>query len=216
VLARTLRQIDLPPLSHDAFHDALERFARSDQPVALAAVFWRAARMRPRGSRRLTWGRPAAPPARRERRTQGPSAAQLRHWLRQSEQELFRLRRSRTTTMGAAAMLGLIVLAILGIAAVIGDRPDRAVAAEMPSPPVVALPASLVIEREPAEPVAVPGDNRGGRLLPTDDRGGRLEPARRRSPPSGRRPSPRRTVDMVNLPRTPWAVVRHLDTAADP
>jgi hypothetical protein len=118
--------------------------------------------------------------------------------------------------MGAAAMLALIVMAILGIGAAIGDRPDRAVAAEVPSPPVVAIPASVVIEREPAEPAALPGDDRGARLLPTDDRGGRLEPARHRpSPPSVRRPSPRRTVEMVNLPRTPWAVVRHLDTADD-
>ena len=241
VLARTLRQIDLPPLSCDAFRDALERFARSDQPVALAAVFWRAARMRPRGSRRLTWGRPAAPHVRRERRTHGPTAAELRHWLRQSEQELFRLRRSRTATFGAAAMLALIVAGILGIGAAIGDRPARAASADVPLPPAVVTRPTVVVENAPRPPLEERGDrvqpargtaarvqptrdrasrqpagDRRARLQPPGDRRGWLQPARelQPSPAAGESRPSRRTVDMVNLPRTPWAVVRRLDTAS--
>jgi hypothetical protein len=81
-------------------------------------------------------------------------------------------------------------------------------------PPVIAVPASVVIEREPPElreervGRRQPPDDRRGRLQPAEDRGARLQPAQRETP----RPQ-RRTVEMVNLPRTPWAVVRRLDTA---
>lgn len=202
VLARTLRQIDLPPLSRDAFDDALVRFARSDGPVSLAAVFWRAARMRPRGSRRLAWGRRPPPRTRTERRTQGPTTAELRAWLRQSEQELFRLHRSRAVTLAAAAMLALIVVAIFGIGAAVGRDTEAPRLASAPAMDI-ALPAQA------SPPAGTPGPAPAAQ---------RARPAPRRI--SGRAAAPparpaRRTVQMVNLPRTPWAVVRRLDTADD-
>ncbi|MGE0446410.1 MAG: hypothetical protein AB7P99_14380 [Vicinamibacterales bacterium] len=203
VLARTLGQIDLPPLSRDAFDDAMVRFARSDGPVSLAAVFWRAARMRPRGSRRLAWGRRPAPRARTERRRQGPTTAEVRSWLRQAEQELFRLRRSRAATLAAAAMLALIVVAIFGIGAAVGRDAEVPLVAAAPAMDI-ALP---VVEEASPPPAAT--------LSPAPS-AQRARAAARRTTVEAAAPPPRpvrRTVQMVNLPRAPWTVVRRLDTA---
>jgi len=92
VLARMRRQIDLPPLSIGALREALGRFSAGSEPAALAAVFWRAARMRARttdrgliATRRLR--------TRVERRANGPSTSELRHWLRQAEKDVYDLKR---------------------------------------------------------------------------------------------------------------------------
>ena len=95
LLARTLRQIDLPPPSAEEFRAALARFAGNDAPVAatLSAVFWRAASLRPaigagRKNRALLPAVSAAL-APGERRSHGLSRTELRRALRDLEREVF-------------------------------------------------------------------------------------------------------------------------------
>ncbi len=54
LLARTLRQIDLPSPDRDEFRAALARFAAEGAPTAatLSVVFWRAASLRPAAGHR--------------------------------------------------------------------------------------------------------------------------------------------------------------------
>jgi hypothetical protein len=83
-LSRTLRQIDLPPLTRDQFVRALRRFAAVDG-IALATLFWRAAQLdEPQHGRR----HPAS-----DRRVVGPSRTDLRRWLRDVERDLFDIKR---------------------------------------------------------------------------------------------------------------------------
>ncbi len=95
LLARTLRQIDLPPPGEDEFRAALARFAgnAAPAPAMLSAVFWRAASLRPavgadrKGRELLPPGPPAPPPG--ERRSRGVSRTELRRALRDLEREVF-------------------------------------------------------------------------------------------------------------------------------
>jgi hypothetical protein len=227
-LARTMRQIDLPPLSSDAFHDALTRFTSPD-PALLAGVFWRAARMRPRRGDRLTAGRTAGR-TRTERRAHGPTTADLRRWLRQSECELFKLRQSRAGSAGMAAAVALIMVAILGIGAAIRERTPAVATSGGFGGGAPDLTRSGLV----APDVAAVEPLRGGApALSTTASESSSPPARKRpaaararpaqasvTPPVRTAASPaprtrrRTTVDMVNLPRAPWAVVRRLDSAA--
>jgi hypothetical protein len=163
--------------------------------------------MRPRGSRRLAWGRRPPPRARTERRTQGPTTAELRAWLRQSEQELFRLHRSRAVTLASAAMLALMVVAIFGIGAAVGRDAEVPAIASAPAPGSARADIALPVEAPP--PAATPAPAPPAQRARPQTRRTAVEAA---APPA--RPA-RRTVQMVNLPRTPWAVVRRLDTADD-
>ena len=100
LLARSLKQIDLAPLPPPAFREALERFGSPD-PTTLAAVFWRAARMRMPAATRI----PPLPPLSVEsmlaaevqaedRRQNMPSASDLRRYLREIERDLYEARAS--------------------------------------------------------------------------------------------------------------------------
>ena len=88
-LARSLQQIDLPPLPLDEFRASLERFGTPDNTM-LAAIFWRAARVRtPSGAPR---SQPLELPPSGDRRRHTPSPEELRRYLREIERELYETR----------------------------------------------------------------------------------------------------------------------------
>jgi hypothetical protein len=97
VLARALTQTVSPAPTSEEFREALERFGKSD-PTTLAAVFWRAARLRAPLRAPLT----TLPPVKMEsalahravddRRHNLPPPSELRRYLRETERELFEAR----------------------------------------------------------------------------------------------------------------------------
>jgi len=96
-LARALTQTVSPSPSPEEFRQALERFGKPD-PTTLAAVFWRAARLRAQGRVPLT----TLPAVKMEsalahrnaddRRHNLPPPSELRRYLRETERELFEAR----------------------------------------------------------------------------------------------------------------------------
>jgi hypothetical protein len=93
LLARALREIDLPAPTCDEFRAALARFAGDEvSPAAtLSTVFWRAASVRPaRRKRKMLGLLPArAPGAESDRRSHGLSRTELRRAIRDLEREVF-------------------------------------------------------------------------------------------------------------------------------
>jgi hypothetical protein len=178
LIARTRRQIDLPPLSSGAFRSALARFADAVEPSVLAAVFWRAARMRAKQTEvAVTASLTPSPRPRVDRRTQGPSASEVRRWLRQTELELFNARRvaplraarmvRRALRKGrrpatAAAVGGLLVL--IGGLRMLPDR-SRVLADPVPADVVVldtnAPPIVHVGITTPTAPLVIDGSDPG-------------------------------------------------------
>jgi len=153
-LARSLQQIDLPPLPVAEFRDALARFGTPDATM-LAAIFWRTARIRtPIDTARaqpleLLPGR--AEPG--ERRRHRPSPEELRRCLREIERELYEARnrrpvaaaiqppvaapwRAREVAVGVAATIVGAVAGTLGAIALSGNL-ATAPAASSPEPPAV-------------------------------------------------------------------------------
>lgn len=232
LLARARRQIDLPPLTSGALREALLRFASSSEPQALAAVFWRAARMRARTTERGLVGSRSR--GRAERRTNGPSKSELRHWLRQAEREVFDLQRGVPARVaqaarlalhqfksaaGTVALLTLVCGAIaLGFGMYVGGGPN-------PRRPV--QPAGQDVQlRGPSGPpiteasfaspsTAARQHQLGGRRSHKTGLNESSSPASAK-PRAKRLPSPRQaspparavTVRMVNLPRASWSVNR--------
>ena len=157
VLARSLRQIDLEPLPPGEFREALDRFGSPDAAV-LAAVFWRAARMRMPAARAAAItpleldapGRPDA--AARDRRHNVPNASELRRYLREMERDLYearsaarvpapaapappRVARLKRTTLAAAATVGGAVAGTLmafALVAALERRPHLPPASDAP------------------------------------------------------------------------------------
>jgi Tol biopolymer transport system component len=97
VLARALGQIDLPAPTPEDFRQALERIG-TPGPTTLAAVFWRAARLRA-----PVRPQPVSLPAVKvesalthrgadDRRYHTPPPSELRRYLRETERELFEAR----------------------------------------------------------------------------------------------------------------------------
>ncbi len=99
LLARATGHIDLPAPDPTEFREALERFGRPD-PTTLAAVFWRAARIRaPMRTDAPHVTLPAvkvesilAPRGADDRRHNAPPSSELRRYLRETERELFEAR----------------------------------------------------------------------------------------------------------------------------
>ena len=94
LLARALREIDLPEPNRDEFRSALARFAGEDgapSSATLSAVFWRAASIRPPHRASKTPGLlPAASSVTEsDRRSHGLSRTELRRALRDLEREVF-------------------------------------------------------------------------------------------------------------------------------
>jgi Tol biopolymer transport system component len=94
LLARAMRQIDLPPPEREEFRATLARFAPEGAPFAatLSVIFWRAASLRPSigKKRKLIALLPAATPVSgAERRNHGVSRTELRRALRDLEREVF-------------------------------------------------------------------------------------------------------------------------------
>jgi hypothetical protein len=96
LLARTLRQIDLPSPDRDEFRAALARFATEGGPTAamLSVVFWRAASLRPVADTKrrvlgLLSAGAATSPDEKDRRSHGLSRTELRRALRDLEREVF-------------------------------------------------------------------------------------------------------------------------------
>jgi hypothetical protein len=223
VLARTLRQIDLPPLTPDAFRDALERFATQD-PSALAAVFWRAARMRPRrrGERGARTSR-TLPVRHAERRSHGPSRAELRRWLRQAERDAFAARHPAALRSGrslvAATVLGVAMLAgFLGLGAFVAPRTQPSGLTLDPSVPHIYVDTRVQTARVRHE-TRVPDTRLASTAAPRP--AAHARPRRPISLPAGlaaprqiastqprHRRQTARTVNLVNLPHATWAVVR--------
>ena len=203
VLARTMRQMDLPALNATDFKEALVRFGARREPGMLAAIFWRAARMR--GPNRPRAAASSASPAtsrrRAERRSQGPAPAELRRWLRQTEREVFQLRRSRAAAASAAIIASFVVVVSVAIGLDLSD--SSATARASTDLPLEAQPISQAVDRElPAPRTAV-------NPLPKRATAERVRTASRSASSSSASSSPaRRTVQMVNLPRASWAVVR--------
>jgi hypothetical protein len=218
VLARTLRQIDLPPLSPDAFRDALRRFCTANDPAVLAAVFWRAARMRPRrtGRPKETSGRDSSVQKSleggvrgavggKDRRLRGPSSTDLRHWLRQAERELFVMqasanhgRRLRPAAMAAALVVAAFVVGVLGIG-LTRDTTTAASATSVRAGSSVANP--IVVDTLPRKPAVVRAHSQPQTIQ-------HKRPQKRAIAPPVPSVVRARTVHMVNLPRSTWAVVR--------
>lgn len=96
-LARALTQTVSPAPTAEEFRQALERFGKPD-PTTLAAVFWRAARLRAPQRAPVT----TLPPVKMEsalahraaddRRQNVPPPSELRRYLRETERELFEAR----------------------------------------------------------------------------------------------------------------------------
>lgn len=119
LVARMRGQIDLPPLPEGALRSSLMRFSARAEPALMAAIFWRAARSRSRQPDRLV-----ASGAGVDRRTRGPSASELRKWLRQTELELFTLQRQgsgqavrlvRKAAVGVGRATAIVAFAALAI-----------------------------------------------------------------------------------------------------
>ena len=94
LLARALREIDLPAPNREEFRTALARFAGEDgapSSATLSTVFWRAASLRPgsRSSKTLGLLPASLPETESERRSHGLSRTQLRRALRDLEREVF-------------------------------------------------------------------------------------------------------------------------------
>jgi hypothetical protein len=94
LLARTLREIDLPSPDRAEFRTALARFAADGPPstARLSAVFWRAAAQRPgMRKKRKMLGLLSTPSPEKtgERRSHGLSRTELRRALRDLEREVF-------------------------------------------------------------------------------------------------------------------------------
>ncbi len=104
LLARSLGEMDLPPVRGEEFRKSLERFAFTESTV-LASVFWRAARMTPGLRQPARRERVASPPAAKpeDRRQRGPSRADLRRSLREVERQLFEIRRADASAAPAKA-----------------------------------------------------------------------------------------------------------------
>ena len=157
VLARTLREIDLPAPSRDEFRAALVRFAGEGAPSAatLSTVFWRAASVRPARRRRKMLGLLPAGPSVTEadRRSHGLSRTELRRALRDLEREVFerpdpeigaiqpgptaspwkpRFREPRAAVAGA--LVGATLVAIIAGSGLLDRRPlaDNLVVAGVP------------------------------------------------------------------------------------
>ncbi len=175
VLARSLRQIDLAPLPPAAFREALERFATPDT-TTLAAVFWRAARMRMPAAARSAPAAvtpfnvdavsPAAAPD--ERRHNMPSPSELRRYLREMERDLYEARAAakpvayapaplpvhqgrsklRRTTVAAAATVAGAVAGTLMAFALVGALEGE--------PSAVPAADSAMIDTAPALPAIDP------------------------------------------------------------
>jgi hypothetical protein len=96
-LARAMTQTDLPVPSPEEFRQALEQFSTPD-PTTLAAVFWRAARLRAPMRAPLTTLAPVkvesalAHRGADDRRQNLPPPSDLRRYLREAERELFEAR----------------------------------------------------------------------------------------------------------------------------
>jgi hypothetical protein len=192
VLARTLRQIDLPPLDREPFLAALSRFAGEADPAALAAIFWRAARMRPRKA-----------PKRVERRTYGPLPQELRRSLRQAERELFTLRQSagrpRRAIAVAAALVAAVVTGILSLGS--PARPNTQPPAPVQRPSAIFVDTAAKAAPEAPKPVVSKTvTRRQPKRSTTAVRSAASQPSAPRTRP--------KSVDMVNLPRATWAVTR--------
>jgi hypothetical protein len=100
-------------------------------------------------------------------------------------------------------MLALIVVAIFGIGAAVGRDAEVPPVASAPAMDI-ALP---VVDEASPPPAATPSPAPSAQ---------RARAAARRTTVEAAAPPPRpvrRTVQMVNLPRAPWTVVRRLDTA---
>jgi hypothetical protein len=226
VLARTLRRIDLPPLTPEAFRDALTRFTAGTDSAALAAAFWRAARMRPQKGRNKVAAGWACRHRRVERRLNGPTSTDLRRWLRQSERDLFTLRQalplrasravlnlvrsSRPAAAAAGILAAAVIVGVLGIGASrlmqpeTTTEPQRVQAIKVDTASVGARKAEAVVRVAAA---AGPGQKRST-IGNARRRASAKTPSRRASTVHQRQPRTTRSVYLVNLPRSTWAVTR--------
>lgn len=190
LLARSLRQIDLPALPRQSFIEALRRFGDEPDAATLAAIFWRAARMRPAKAAR-----------RAERRNRGPSPQELRRSLRQAEQELFMLRRTlrrpRRALLAAAAVAAAVVIGILSFESPAGSNTPMSRPASRSDQIYV---DTARVAAAPARPAA--------RDTSAVSKRKRSAPAVRQARQPSATPQRPRSVDMVNLPRATWAVTR--------
>jgi hypothetical protein len=179
LLARALRQIDLDPQPPSEFREALERFGTPD-PTTLAAVFWRAARMRMPAAPRPASVTPinldavsAAGVPSDERRHSMPAASDLRRYLREVERDLYEARtavkasapavaaaarrrpaRWRTTSTAAAATVGGAVAGTLLAFALVGSLERRAPEPGAASVPVTDAVAAAPVPADSPEPGA--------------------------------------------------------------
>lgn len=179
LLARAAGHIDLPAPSYAAFIEALTRFGAAE-PTALASLYWRCVggqhvKEEPAGTHAapvlpmpLRTGAAPPPPRRKERRTAGPSVAELRRFLRDTERELFALRqryaatRSRLITLAYVAAASLLVIA----GAIVTPTRDRPALPDAPGRPrdeavggptaAAAEPRQDALSGRSAPPVPVP------------------------------------------------------------
>jgi hypothetical protein len=176
LLARALGQIDLPAPTPAEFRAAIARFAGTEPPSAamLAAVFWRAASLRPaigagpKGRLLL----PPAPPAvaASERRSHGLSRTELRRALRDLEREVFERPGSEAEMIVpklellppappsrdpraavAGALVGAMLVAMIAGSGLLDRVPDGAEPA-LPASPAVSYPELAA----PPPPQSVP------------------------------------------------------------
>jgi len=175
LLARALRQMDLPPPRRDEFRTALARFAPNGAPSAatLSAVFWRAASLSPsRNSRRKMLGLLQAKAPISDRRSHGLSRSELRRALRDLEREVFErpdpqeaasqraAKRTRALyeprSAVAGALVGAMLVAVITSSGVLDRGPDGA------PPTISALPR---LPAPPPRELGIPSTRRSVPLL---------------------------------------------------
>ena len=206
LMARTLHQVDLPMLTPAAFRTSLARFATSE-PAMLAAVFWRAARMRPvrndsrRSDRRLS---------------PGAVAPEMRRWIRAALSAQRFLMRSRTVAAGvaaSAATFALIVMLGMGHATLDSNTSGGSDSSTAPLTHVEAIvpigvPAAYTRVEQPPAPAT---ESNAGLKTSSVRRPARAtvrtsaHSPRNASGAAQVRPKVR-SVRMVGLPRAPWVV----------
>jgi hypothetical protein len=132
LIARAVGRIDLPPPSYEAFVSALARFGSTDTQT-LASIYWRCKRRDRIRPEPAPWSvvSPAGPGAERsdtwtranDRRLSGPTVADLRRHLRDTERQLFELlhrqhapfwrRHLRTGAVAATLIAAITSLSVL-------------------------------------------------------------------------------------------------------